>query len=236
MRHIVSFSGGKDSTAMLLKMIEEDWQIDKILYADVGEEAEFEEMYEFIDKVEAKIGRKITRVKSEKWTWDKIFYSYPIRGKTDTIRGFPPVANPGCRYRSWLKIEPLEKAQGEGNLIYIGIAADEAVRALAKQYQGRKNKYRFPLIEWGMTERDCIEYCKDNGLLNPLYEKFRRLGCWQCSKQSLSSFRALYQHYPQKWEKLRLYQAACPWPITPDYSVAELEDRFYWESRQVSLF
>ena len=30
MKHIVSFSGGKDSTAMLLRMLEENMPIDKI--------------------------------------------------------------------------------------------------------------------------------------------------------------------------------------------------------------
>ena len=31
-KHIVSFSGGKDSTAMLLKMIEAKMQIDEIVF------------------------------------------------------------------------------------------------------------------------------------------------------------------------------------------------------------
>jgi len=49
-RHIVSFSGGKDSTAMLLKMIEENMQIDEIIFCDTG--VEFPAMYEHIRKVE----------------------------------------------------------------------------------------------------------------------------------------------------------------------------------------
>ena len=48
--HVVSFSGGKDSTAMLLRMIEEDYPIDIILYCDTG--LEFPEMEEHIYKVE----------------------------------------------------------------------------------------------------------------------------------------------------------------------------------------
>ena len=34
--HIVSLSGGKDSTAMLLRMLEEGWQVDLILFCDTG--------------------------------------------------------------------------------------------------------------------------------------------------------------------------------------------------------
>ena len=58
--HIVSFSGGKDSTAMLLKMIEEDMKIDDIIFCDTG--IEFPSMYDHIEKVEKYIGRKITKL------------------------------------------------------------------------------------------------------------------------------------------------------------------------------
>ncbi len=34
MKYIVSFSGGKDSTAMLLRMLEENVQVDEILFCD----------------------------------------------------------------------------------------------------------------------------------------------------------------------------------------------------------
>ena len=42
--HTVSLSGGKDNTAMLLLMIEQDMPIDLVLSADTG--MEFPEMYE----------------------------------------------------------------------------------------------------------------------------------------------------------------------------------------------
>jgi 3'-phosphoadenosine 5'-phosphosulfate sulfotransferase (PAPS reductase)/FAD synthetase len=45
-KHIVSFSGGKDSTAMLLKMIENKMKIDEIIFCDTT--VEFDEMYEHI--------------------------------------------------------------------------------------------------------------------------------------------------------------------------------------------
>ena len=47
--HVVSFSGGKDSTAMLLRMIEENMPIDIILYCDTG--LEFPEMEEHIGRL-----------------------------------------------------------------------------------------------------------------------------------------------------------------------------------------
>lgn len=47
--HVVSFSGGKDSTAMLLKMTELGKPIDCILFCDTG--LEFPAMYEHIKSV-----------------------------------------------------------------------------------------------------------------------------------------------------------------------------------------
>lgn len=55
-RYIVSFSRGKDSTAMLLKMLEDNWDIAEIIYCDTGKE--FPQMYEHIEK-----GKKIYKRK-----------------------------------------------------------------------------------------------------------------------------------------------------------------------------
>ena len=60
MKHIVSFSGGKDSTAMVLRLIEEDWPLDEIVFFDTG--WEFPQMHEHIDRFEQYIGRPITRL------------------------------------------------------------------------------------------------------------------------------------------------------------------------------
>ena len=63
-KHIVSLSGGKDSTAMLLRMLEEGMTVDIILFCDTG--LEFDAMYRHIDKLEQYISRPITRLKSDK--------------------------------------------------------------------------------------------------------------------------------------------------------------------------
>ena len=47
--HIVSLSGGKDSTAMLLLMVEKGLPIDMVITADTG--MEFPEMKEHLDNI-----------------------------------------------------------------------------------------------------------------------------------------------------------------------------------------
>ena len=67
------FSGGKDSTAMLLVMIEKEMQIDEICFADTG--MELPEMYEHIKKVEKYIKRNITKIKIKK-DWEDWFANH----------------------------------------------------------------------------------------------------------------------------------------------------------------
>ena len=54
--HAVSLSGGKDSTGLLLLMIERGMPIDAVLWADTG--MEFPEMYGHIAKVDEHLFRK----------------------------------------------------------------------------------------------------------------------------------------------------------------------------------
>ena len=58
--NVISFSGGKDSTAMVIEMLERNEKIHSIVFVDTG--FEFPEMYSHIDKFEKYIGIKIERL------------------------------------------------------------------------------------------------------------------------------------------------------------------------------
>jgi len=228
--NIVNLSGGKDSTALLLMMLERGIPVHKVLFADVGVGAEFPLMYDYLKRVEAYTGIPITTVKSEKWTAQSIFYGYPSRGKhKDEIRGFPPTVGSGCRYRSWLKVEPLEAHSGTGNHVYIGIASDESNRSRSLEYAKGKNTYHFPLVEWGITEAMCLEYLKERELYNELYCYFGRLGCFWCPKQPLDSLRNLWRAFPDLWEELRQMERDQGRPFKHKYPAEVLEVRFQKE-------
>ena len=60
---------------------------------------------------------------------------------------------------------------------YVGLAADEGYRLNRKCNQ--RSSCRHPLIDWGMTEADCLQYCFDRGYdWEGLYQYFDRVSCW----------------------------------------------------------
>ena len=82
--HVVSFSGGKDSTAMLLKMLEMGMQVDVVLFCDTS--LEFPALYDHVHKVEQDTGMKVTTVKSE-YTFEYLMLHKPIKRKKPELRG-----------------------------------------------------------------------------------------------------------------------------------------------------
>lgn len=85
-KYIVSFSGGKDSTAMLLLLIEKKYPIDEIIMCDTG--VEFEDMYKHIEKVKQIIDMPITILKSEKSFEYYMFEHVKTKGKNKGSKGY----------------------------------------------------------------------------------------------------------------------------------------------------
>lgn len=232
--HVVSFSGGKDSTAMLLRMMELGMPVDEIIFCDTG--VEFSQMYEHIDKVEEYIGRKITRLKGDK-TFEYLLLDHKVNTAKEHKDGysFPGPLNRWCTtYFKRDRINRhLREIRKKHTLIqYIGIAADEPKRIKDLNY---------PLVDWGWTEADCLQYCKEKGFnWGGLYDIFKRVSCWCCPLKSLSECRELRHNFPELWRTLLDWQHKTWRKFRADYSVDELEAKFAkedeMERRQVKLF
>ena len=233
---IVSLSGGKDSTAMYLGMIERGMPIDCVLFCDTG--LEFPAMYDHLARLEKETGRRITRIKAEH-SYEYLMFDAPVRRGRDSpivkkygagIHGF---GWPGPRQRwctSRLKDKPREKFLRELReqytiMEYIGIAADEQHRLERARNQCPNHVH--PLVDWGMTEADCLQYCYEHGYdWDGLYRHFSRVSCWCCPLQSLDESRQLYRHFPELWEQLKAWDKRTWRKFRADYSIEELEKRF----------
>lgn len=197
LRHVASFSGGKDSTAMVLRLIEEDWPLDEIVFFDTG--WEFPEMQEHVDKFERYIGRKITRLHPrEPFDFNmcerpivRRKKSCPMHGKVyRNGNGWPSFARRWCTGK---KVDVIDMYCGDA-MRYVGIAADEPQRLKMRNY---------PLVEWGMSEGDCLAMCLDRGFdWGGLYNYFDRVSCFCCPLKGLDDYRTLRKDFSHLWDRM----------------------------------
>lgn len=212
MHHIVSWSGGKDSTATIILAHEHNLPIDLILISLVwfdkkrGIYGEYPEHIEWIFNTAIprfnEWGFKVEVLHSEH-DYISNFYSVTYRSKIPERNG---------RLRGWLisgmcklndeKTTPLKKKKrqfGKDIKEYIGIAVDEPVR-LERMH---KNPNAISLLEeYGYTEAMAYEKCLEYSLLSPLYKISSRGGCWFCPNQKISGFAYLKVNRPDLWEEL----------------------------------
>lgn len=223
MFHIHSWSGGKDSTADVKIFHEHESEIlkpgDEVLI--VNAEIMFDkknnipgvnpDIFDFTHKT-AKIfenwGYKVKFLRSDKDFLDFFFHKM---GKSRVhpehegmTYGFP--ASGICGVKRDLKLKPIEKFKKEmasvEHIDYVGIAADEKSRL--------ESLYKQPntvsvLDQYGVTEADAMQICKENDMLSPQYllngGKQKRDGCWFCPNAKFCEHKLIAERYPDAWAK-----------------------------------
>lgn len=237
----VSFSGGKDSTAMLLRMLELGEHIDEVICCDTTKE--FPAMHQHIKKVRKVIedaGIKFTMIKA-KYDFDYYMFDLPIKRRSPERSHLTGYAWPSSMVRwctSTLKQSPIDTYLNElrktHNVIQcIGLAADEEYRF--ERESNRDPNHRHPLLEWGWVEADCLKYCYDHGYdWGGLYEIFPRVSCWCCPLKSLDEYRKLRKHFPDLWEELKDMDGRSWNQFLKRYSVEDLEIRFQFEEERIA--
>lgn len=239
MKNIVSFSGGKDSTAMLLIMVEQGIPIDEIVFCDT--EKEFPQMYDHIQKVQEYIGREVT-VLREPGKFDYLMFDHvKTRGKNKGKKGYgwPDMR---CRWcTSDIKREPfkryIKQKYGKNYVKFVGIAYDEPDRW--SKNKNTNETIAMPLVKWQITEGMALKYCYDRGFdWGGLYTHFDRVSCWCCPLANQRELFMLYHFYPDLWEQLKDMDSRSWNQFKRDYSVLELEEKFRKMKpvMQVSLF
>lgn len=217
MKSLVSFSGGKDSTAMLLMMLQKNMPIDEIVFCDTG--MEFPEMYDHIHAVEYYINRPIKVLKA-KHSFE-YYLGKHIKKNGGVGYGFPDFRNRWC---TTLLKQNLMRPYCKGSVEYHGIAFDEKHRT--KKNQTNRN-IKYPLVDWGITEKQALEFCYKEGFTwGGLYEKFVRVSCWCCPLQRIGELKVLYSQYPKLWKKLKRLDKLSYRQFRSDYSVDDLEKKF----------
>lgn len=186
--NVLSFSGGKDSTAMLLTMLKEEEPIHSIVWFDT--EREFPEILEHIERIK-RTYPYIPFVKIRHWLgFDFLEKRY---GKAQGSGGWCTAAKRDCcnKYMR-LVLKDNQNAQE-----CIGFSSDEEKRA---NRISKKWNVRFPLIERGISEEDALDICFKAGFdFSGIYDWMpsKRVSCYNCPKQSKADWEAIKKHHPE---------------------------------------
>lgn len=219
MKHIISLSGGKDSTAMLLMMIEKKMPIDKIICVDTTKE--FPAMYRHIEKLKEHIRPfkiEIIKIDFNYWFGEHI----KTKGKNIGKKGYG-WADFRNRWCTSLKREVVNKYIKKNTIEYQGIAVDEI-----KRINNNKNRnIKYPLVEWGITEKQALEYCYSKGFdWEGLYKDFVRVSCYCCPLQRIGELKTLCLKYPNLWQKMLEMDKKSFRKFRPDYTLKQLDEKF----------
>lgn len=242
MKFIASVSFGKDSLAMLLKILELNYPLDEVVYFDIG--VEFDSIRnnaEKMKKILANKGIKFTILEpKDPFIW--CMTEKPVTKRNGASQcGYKWCG--GCtRWGTTLKLDAIKSNNNKyGNEMiaeYVGVASDEKHRIDRKRNGNRIKIY--PLVEWDMKEKDCLEYCylhgwhwNENGY--ELYDLLDRVSCKYCKNKNLKELRNIYHFMPDVWQELKELQDKVKMPFKGNKTIHDLEARFITEDSQMTL-
>lgn len=248
MKFIASCSFGKDSLAMVLRILKDNLPLDDVIFYDTG--MEFDSIYNNRDKMIKILLSKNINLSTLNSKNNFLFNMLirPVKYRNSQGKDYPYHYGyewcGGCaRWGTSDKLSVIqnyykEKYPGEEITEYIGIAADEVKRIGNNLKKGSTIK-TYPLIDWKMTETDCLTFCRANGWdwneVSPiteskyidLYDILDRVSCWCCQNKNLKELKNIYMYLPEYWQRLRGLQSRIDLPMKGvGKSIFQLEERF----------
>lgn len=192
MRRIVALSGGKDSTAMALRL------------------AEIEpENYEFVI---TPTGRELPPVK-EHWErleqlLEKPLVRIPAPSMVELIVKYKAIPNWRMRWCTReIKIEPFMEfaSKAAPAMAYVGIRADEVIGSDAREgtnWNGVSGVIQdFPLVRWGWGIQRVLRYLRERDVTVPI-----RTDCDLCFFQRLIEWFELWRDWPDRYQEAEAYE------------------------------
>ncbi len=203
MIHVVAYSGGKDSTALLLWMQEQGIE-HRTVFCDTGWEHPL--TYSYIDEINRTLlGGKLIVLKSAKD--DGMIRLVERKGRVPSAK---------ARFcTEELKVKPMiawVKAQDDEVTLYQGVRTEESPSRAKLPQRQFSDDYdcwiERPLLYYKLT--DILEIVRRNGQdLNPLYRLGAgRVGCFPCVMINHGELRRLSYSCPDIWDRIAQLEAA----------------------------
>lgn len=201
---IVSWSGGKDSTATIILMHENNIPIKEIIYVRMmfNEKlpATLPIMTDFVDnakKVFESWGYKVTivpSIRSAKEISERRFFRSKYLEKNGKKYGLSNFMRGRCKMTAAKTdtIAALVKERDKNAYEMIGYAADET-----KRIHRLTDHKQSIMVTLGIKENDTYDICRKHNLLSPLYDLgISRDGCFFCPNAKKAEREYIHEHYP----------------------------------------
>ena len=185
--NVVALSGGKDSTAMAVRLAEIEPR--KYTYPITPTGNELPEMEEHWKRLERLLGKPLTRVGN-----------HTLESLIQVQRALPSHRMRWCT--RMLKIEPAiawMAIHAQGGTLHVGLRADEEDR---RGLFDSSITTDFPMRRWGWTEADVWDYLYSRNIRIPY-----RTDCAWCYDQRLTQWRRLWQTNPALYWRGAAYEA-----------------------------
>lgn len=205
---------------MVLYMLEHHLPLDEVMFYDTG--MEFEAIYRIRDKllpILAARGVRYTELSPPApFLFDML--ERPVESKQNGFHLGYGWCGGRCRWGTTRKQQTLDAYNEGAAAVYIGFAADEP-----HCIQGLSPPKCAPLAEWGLSESDCLAYCRERGFrwlqaspaaeggYNDLYDILDRVSCWCCANKNRRELKNIYTYLPDYWARLKALQSKLERPM-----------------------
>ena len=194
-RHVLGLSGGKDSAALAIYIQQRYPEIhEKVEYFFTDTGAELPEVHQFLDKLEAYLGKEVVRLNSDK-TFEEWLQQHN--------QYLPSPQQRWCTRA--MKIKPFEAFVGDDAVIsYVGIRADEDREGYVSQKDTIKAV--FPFVDDGIVRDDVFQMLEDTVGIPEYYKWRSRSGCYFCFFQRQGEWLGLKRNHPELFEKAKEFE------------------------------
>lgn len=199
--HVLSLSGGKDSTALAFFIKENMPEIHKkIEYVFFDTECELTETYEYLNKIEMFLGKPIERIKPF-YSFDHLYSIYNIL--PSAMKRWCTIEMKTKTFRKFVK-DRIEN--GNKINVYIGIRSDELHR-VNNQHDNEFITQIYPFVQNNLNKEDIMSLLENSGIGLPDYYQWRsRSGCYFCFFQRKIEWVGLYEKHPNLFQKAIEYE------------------------------
>lgn len=189
MRRIVALSGGKDSTAMALRLAEVE--PGEYTYAITPTGNELPEMFAHWRMLSGLLGAPLVPVGRTTLAAEIAHYN-----------ALPNWRQRWCTRR--IKIEPFaDYLAGQSPAVaFVGLRADEELRQGGVYDSAPNVEVRFPLREWGWKKGDVLRYLMERGVTIPA-----RTDCAVCFYQRIDEWYDLWREHPEAYAQGEQWEA-----------------------------